>query len=62
MSVWRAQNMFLYTFLRVHGKRVSVKVSLLASRPFIVMPTAKAIAVEDDEEAQLKELQAALAM
>lgn len=54
--------MFLYTFLRVHGKRVSVKVSLLASRPFIVMPTAKAIAVEDDEEAQLKELQAALAM
>lgn len=27
-----------------------------------ILPTAKQVAVEDDEEAQLKELQAALAM
>jgi len=28
----------------------------------LIVPTAKQIVVEDDEEAQLKELQAALAM
>lgn len=58
--------MSLCTFLRVHGKRVSVTKSLIIHKQIVhlvlIIPAAKQVAVEDDEEAQLRELQAALAI